>query len=330
MKKLLKILGIIVLVIVLLIGIFVVYVEINHDKKYNDTPYPDIKAGTDSALIARGKYLVYGPAHCAGCHTAVAYQADVEAGKEVPLIGGFEFKIPPGIFRPRNITPDKETGIGNLTDAEIARTLRYNVNSKGEIIAPFMPFQEMSDYDLTAIISYLRTIPPVHSEVKPTEYNLIGKAVRTLVFKPYKPAKTPDKFVAKDTTLEYGKYMATCVANCYGCHTNRSMVTGEFTGPALGGGLKFEPDGSTHGYAYIAPNLTPDEGTSRISGWDEHTFIARFKQGRIQKYSPMPWGSFLKMDETDLKAIYKYLRSVAAVKNEVKKTAFAPGEKLPE
>lgn len=330
MKKALKVIGVIALVIVLLIGIFVVYVEINHDKKYTDTPYPAIKASTDSAIIARGRYLVYGPAHCAGCHTSVANQAAIEAGIEVPLSGGFEFKIPPGIFRPRNITPDKETGIGNLTDGEIARALRYNVNSKGEVIAPFMPFQEISDYDLTAIISYLRTIPAIHNEIKPTEYNLLGKAVRTLVFKPYTPQHTPDKFVAKDTTVAYGKYMANYVSNCVGCHTNRSMITGEFTGPLLAGGLKFDPDESTHGNTYISPNLTPDESTSRISGWDEHTFIARFKQGRVQKYSPMPWGSFLKMDETDLKAIYKYLRSVAAVKNEVKKTAFAPGEKIPE
>jgi hypothetical protein len=38
-------------------------------KQKFDAPFPNPHATNDSATIARGKYLAYGPAHCSGCHT---------------------------------------------------------------------------------------------------------------------------------------------------------------------------------------------------------------------------------------------------------------------
>jgi mono/diheme cytochrome c family protein len=67
MKKILKILkwtgiGIFILVIVL-----VIFVYANANRTY-DAPYPEITASNDLSIIARGEYLIYGPAHCAHCH----------------------------------------------------------------------------------------------------------------------------------------------------------------------------------------------------------------------------------------------------------------------
>lgn len=315
----------IALVLLILVAGLALYIQLGYKKTFTDIPFPEIKATGDSAMIAHGKYLVYGPAHCANCHIDKGQEAEVDAGKEMPLIGGYEFNIPPGVLRSRNITSDKETGIGGLSDAQIARALRYNVAHNDEALAPLMPFQQLSVYDMTCIISYLRTLPPVKHEVLPTEYNFLGKIVKTFILKPSMPTESiPDK-VIPDTTPEYGRYLAHSVANCYGCHTDRDLKTGEFTGKPFAGGLVFEPSPETRGYGFVTPNLTPDE-TGKMSGWTEQTFIARMRQGRIHQGSPMPWGPFSRLEENDLKAIYRYLQTVPPVKKTIVKTAYAPNE----
>ena len=98
------------------------------------TPLPAIVAATDPASIERGRYLVYGPAHCSQCHGA--YTRDNPAGNVpgVPLTGGFEFAMGPmGTTYSANLTPDPATGIGSRTDAELARTIRTGVLSDGRI-----------------------------------------------------------------------------------------------------------------------------------------------------------------------------------------------------
>ncbi len=313
---------------VIVFGLFV-YIQTGYNKKFNDTPYPAIHASKDSTVIARGKYLVYGPAHCAMCHVDKGQDEDVDAGKELPLIGGFELHIPVGVCRPANITSDKETGIGALKDEEIARMMRYNVKRNGEAAIPFMPFQEMSDEDITAVISYLRTLPPVRHEVLPSEYNFVGKIVKTFVLKPTMPTAEPPKKMVRDTSATYGKYMAMSVSNCYGCHTDRNMKTGEFTGKPFAGGLAFISEPETANMGFISPNLTPDKATGRIAEWEQATFLDRIHKGRLQKGSPMPWGPFSRMEENDIKAIYNYLRSVPPVNKTISKTTFAEGEQMP-
>ena len=81
---------------------------------------------------------------------------DVYKRQVIPLSGGFEMPIDPGIFRPRNITPDLETGIGKLSDGEVARVMRHSVGADGRVIVPFMPFQNMSNDDLTAVKMCIR------------------------------------------------------------------------------------------------------------------------------------------------------------------------------
>jgi mono/diheme cytochrome c family protein len=254
----------------------------------------------------------------------------VDKGAELPLAGGFEIHIPPGTFRPRNLTADKETGIGNLSDGEIARTLRYGVNHDHEAVFPFMPYQNMSVDDMTAVISYLRTIPAVHHEVPPTEYNFLGKFIKTFVFKPEPPVDPAPKGIPRDSTPEYGKYLATCVANCYGCHTNRDLRSGKFIGKPFAGGTAFPPSVESYNNGFITPNLTPDKETGVISEWNETGFINRMHAGRRVKGSPMPWGPFSRMDDIDLKAIYRYLQTVEPVKKVILKTVFKPGEKMDE
>ncbi|HLP19828.1 MAG TPA: c-type cytochrome [Chitinophagales bacterium] len=297
-----------------LIALLVVTVFIRYDRTFEE-PYPDIHASTDSAVIARGKYLAYGPAHCAVCHTTAKDSLALENGEYVPMSGGRLFNMEIGKQYTANLTPDNETGIGNVPDSVLARTLRYGVNRHGHAIIPFMPYKDLSDMDLTALLSYLRSQPPVKNKVPAVEYNFMGKAVMAFLLKPEVPTTPPPYSVQMDTTAEYGKYLAYNMANCRGCHTNRDMKTGEFIGLDFAGGMKMPCDYNKN-KVYCPPNLTTDAETSPIANWTYEQFRDRFKTGALIPGSHMPWTMFNRMNETDMKAVYKYLHSLPAIKNE--------------
>ena len=316
MKKLLKILkwtGIGILIVI--IG-FVIFVYARAGRTY-DAPYPEITASLDSSVIARGEALVNGPAHCADCHAPISEHARLNAGEKVPMSGGFDFVIPPGIIHAPNITPDAETGIGGFTDREIARTLRYGVKRNGQPLVDFMPFYDLSDRDLTAIISYLRTTAPVKNKRPANEWNFLGKAVVALgLVKPLGDGIIPEA-PEPDSTVAYGRYLAESVANCRGCHSERDMMTGAYIGPYYAGNAKFEvlddKGNIIKGKHLVTPNLTPDPETGRITLWPREVFIARFRAGKVIPGSPMPWGPYKRMTDLDLIAIYKYLHSLEPV-----------------
>ena len=91
-----------------------------------------------------------------------------------------------------------------------------------------------------------------------------------------------------------------------------------------------EGDPSMEGYMFVTPNLTPDPETGVMVNWDEQTFIERFQYGRLQPGSPMPWEAYAMMNETELKALYRYLQSLEPQKSKVVQAVYAPGEELPE
>jgi mono/diheme cytochrome c family protein len=327
MKKSIRILKWIAISLFSILAITFIYIQLSWNKKFI-APYPDIKASQDPEIIARGKYLAFGPAHCATCHMPMDKIMAVENGLEIPLSGGWELEIPAfGHFRAPNLTPDMETGIGKLTDAELARTIRYGVGSDGRLIFPFMSFQEMCDDDLTAIISFLRSQDPVSHQIRRSDCGLLGKALIAFgLFKPEGPKNQPLKEVKKDSTAAYGEYLTHHVANCRGCHTEMDLKTGAFVGADFAGGTLFEPDPFSNGYSHISPNLTPHPTSGVIAKWSEDQFLNRFAHGRIHQGSPMPWGAFSRMDSTDLKAIYRYLSSLEPVDNQIPQTVIAPDE----
>lgn len=118
---------------------------------------PDVTA--TSELRARGEYLVRA-GDCVGCHTAAGHY---------PFSGGREFDLGRlGKLYSPNITPDKETGIGNWTDEQIATAITAGKRPDGRQLAPIMPyaaFSYMTKEDVAAIIAFLRSIAPVKNEV---------------------------------------------------------------------------------------------------------------------------------------------------------------------
>jgi hypothetical protein len=238
-------------------------------------------------------------------------------GEKVPFSGGFDFVIPPGTVHAPNITPDIETGIGAYTDGEIARAMRYGVKRDGSPLVDFMPFYDLSDKDLTAVISYLRSTPAVRNKRPANEWNFMGKAILAFgLIKPMGDGIVPES-PEPDTTAAYGHYLAESVANCRGCRTERDMMTGAYVGTEYAGNQPFEVFDDKgviiKGKHLVTPNLTPDAATGRMALWPQQVFIARMRAGTAIPGSPMPWGAYKTMTDNDLIAIYKYLHSLEPV-----------------
>ncbi|MCG3164735.1 MAG: Alcohol dehydrogenase (quinone), cytochrome c subunit [Bacteroidia bacterium] len=316
--KILKWIGIIlgVLILVLVIAVYSLY-----PPKF-DAPKVEITASKDSAVIAHGKYLVYGPAHCAECHIKVNRKdlSVLETAMQTqPLSGGLEFTMPGAVVYSGNLTPDKENGTGRYTDSELARLIKYCTKPDNTLLFPFMAYSGMTEQDVTAIVSYLRTLEPVKNTAPPHELSFMMKGFVVFLFKePFLLETNAPKSVARDTTAEYGKYLANKVSGCEFCHTNADMMTGKMIGKPYAGGQQTPPATEEQGVWVYSPNLTPDPETGRIYGWTEEMFIQRFRQGRMVKESIMPWECFKTYSDNDLKAVYKYLQTLEPVKNEVK------------
>ena len=301
MKTTLKVLGI----IVGLVCLFLLYVQLTYKQTF-EADLTGIASTSDSIVVARGKYLVLGAAHCYTCHMP---DSMAKKGNREQMIGGNPLKTPFAIFNTPNITSDKETGIGNFTDEQLARAIRYNVNHNNRAMVGFMTYNGMSDSDIQAIISYLRTTPPIHNVVPDHDYNILGKILMRFLIKPATPTI---ENIEPDTTAAYGKYLAYHVTNCNGCHTKRGSK-GEFIGEPFAGGYSWDLDDAT----YTSANLTPDDSTGRISKWSQEVFIQRFHAGRALENSPMPWDAYQTLNDNDLKALYNFLNELPAVHNVV-------------
>jgi len=308
MKKIL--LGLVILIVVV-VACFGVYVSSRQNLTF-DAPMPAVAASSDSAVIERGRYVVRDLAGCAACHGDPKQHERNVAGEDVPLSGGFAFKIPPGEFYPRNITPDPETGIGKMSDGQIARALRHGVGHDGRALLPFMEMQGLSDEDLTAVISYLRSQPPVRNVVPAHHYNVLGMVIKaTALASPVGPKETPPQTSPRGPTVENGRYLAESVSNCYACHTQRDPNSGALVGAHLGGGTMVDDLNPKRTWA--APNITSDPATGRLAKFSEDAFVARMRAGRAIPGSPMPWQGFKNMHEDDLRAMYRYLMTVPPV-----------------
>jgi mono/diheme cytochrome c family protein len=304
MKTTLKV----VAIVLGIICVFVVYVQLTYEQKFDTRPIT-FKSSSDSAIVARGKYLATSVAHCYTCHMPDTL---LNSGAKAPMIGGHEFKLPFGTIYTPNLTPDVETGIGGYTDEQLYNALKNNVSHSGRALVGFMSYNHMGDEDVMAIISYLRTTGPVKNKVAENNYNIAGKILMRFLVK---PVEGRDSSVRVDTTIAYGKYLAHHVANCNGCHTRRDAL-GQFVGAPFAGGGQWNDEDAT----YTSPNLTPDDSTGRIAKWSDATFMQRFRAGKILPNSPMPWSSYQNMSDRDLVAIHKYLKSLVPAKNKIEAT----------
>lgn len=300
------------LVVIASLALALVAVVLVRSRRTFDAPYPEVAASRDPNVIARGRYLAYGPAHCVACHTPESQNEAVKAGALVALSGGRPFPGPFGTVYSLNLTPDRETGIGRFSDRELARVLRHGVLPDGRAALPFMEMQNLSEEDLVAVISFLRSQEPVHNEVPDRQLNLIGKAIVAFAIKPIGPSRPVLARTPVSGTSASGEYLATSVANCASCHTERNPLTGAYLNAKFAGGMTFPLDKKR---VLVTPNLTPAKA-GRITSWDEDRFVGRFGAGAGLQGTHMPWKQFQRMSETDLRSIYRYLRTLTPVERD--------------
>src|SRR5215469_18119831 len=123
--------------------------------------------------LERGTYLMTSIVACGNCHTPKGPNGKAIAGKE--LSGGNPIVAPVFQAIPGNITPDKETGIGNWTDDQIVDAIRNGKRPNGTTIGPPMPiayYRNLSDSDVRAIVAYLRTVKPIKNKTEKSTYKI--------------------------------------------------------------------------------------------------------------------------------------------------------------
>lgn len=263
-----------------------------------------------AALVARGEYIVRNVAVCGSCHAA-------DRNVDGPLSGGREFKDwRLGTVRAANVTPDSSTGIGTWSEAEIVRAIRTGQRKDRRLLAPVMPYEwlhEMSDADAFAVAAYLKSQPAVHHEVHQSP-NLSFRFARAVFLGPKRGESVigPPRAV----TASYGEYLTQHAGLCAECHTPRS-------------GLRASPDrgrlfaGQSHppsGFPAKPANITPDSETG-IGRWSEADFLQTLRTGvnpqGVELDPFMPWHQVGRMTDDDLRAIYRYLRTVRPVHNQI-------------
>src|SRR5215831_1768477 len=273
------------------------------DRKFERTP----------ERLVRGKYLANGIGECIACHGP--YEVNVPGwppvrGREGSGLENFSSETP-GVVA-ANLTPDRETGIGNWTDDMLARAIREGVGHDGRLLHPtIMPYEfyrSMSDEDLASIIVYLRSIPPIRNVFPPAKAS--GQVVAPYATPIYAPVPQPDQ----STPVKRGAYLVQ-IGACQWCHTLRDQNRQPLTGLEFGGGDFITPSPFPQ---VTSANLTPD--LSGINYYDENLFLKVMHTGKVgaRKLNPiMPWWYFGHMTDDDLKAIFAYLRTVKPVRQPV-------------
>lgn len=266
---------------------------------------------TDPALIARGEYLTRA-ADCLACHVT-------EGGK--PYAGGLPVKMPFGTLYSTNITPDKETGIGNWSDDEFVEAMQQGVGPDGKHYYPAFPYTSytlMPREDILAIKAYLFSLEPV---AQPNRENDIGFpfnqrwgiALWNLLFLDDERFE-PD--AGQSEQWNRGAYLVEGPGHCGECHTPRNLLQARSGSKALGGA-------TIQGWA--AWNITGDE-QSGIGSWPDEALASYLATGVAPGYGvaggPMAEvvnHSLRYLTAEDIQAMVVYLKSVPGQPAEVKR-----------
>ena len=185
--------------------------------------------------VERGSYLVNGLLTCGNCHTPRG-PGGVFAMDQQLSGGPQEWDRPTYKVRGANITPDKETGIGNWSEADLKRAITSGTRPNGAPLAPIMPYgfyKVFTASDLDAVVAYVRSVAPVSNKVPTPVY----KAAMHVDI----PLGAEKQMTASDldTPVKRGFYLAT-IAHCMECHTPMVNDRHDFVNDLGKGGEEFK------------------------------------------------------------------------------------------
>ncbi len=297
MKKILKWLGIGVLVLVGIIvagGIIMHFVGNNRLDNAPQVATKPVSVPTDGEAVARGEYIVHKVSFCGECHgenLEGAVLMDGELGSYVTA-------------------PNLTSGVGGIsaayTDADWELAIRHGIGPDGRVfvIMPSHFYSHYSDEDLGAVIAYLKSLPAVDNDLGQRQIGFPGTVLGGVVaFDEFTRINSIDHAnvggsgPVAGVTIEYGEYL-TQIAICGECHgTNLAGIPPGGDGPPPG------------------PNLTPG---GDLAEWSEADFINTIRTGTTPSGEQldgeqMPWPSYSQFSDEELQAIWAYLSSLDAL-----------------
>src|SRR5258705_12485303 len=254
--------------------------------------------------VERGAYLARA-ADCVACNTT-------KDGKE--YAGGLGFKAPFGTVSSTNITPDKETGIGNYSDQDFLNSVHRGIRRDGARLYPAMPFASytyLTDADALAIKAYLFSLPPVRAAIPENTLKFPFNQRWAMNF--WSAVFNPDTRFEPDSSKSpewnRGAYLAEAMAHCGECHTPRNLAFAldnrrKYAGAVTAGWRPF--------------NISSDK-TTGVGGWRDDDLAAYLSIGHADGHGtasgPMAEAvdhSLSLLAPEDIRAVVAYLRSVPA------------------
>ena len=269
-------------------------------KESNPTGVPGKLAQSD--LVSRGRYLT-DAADCQTCHTR-------EGG--VPFAGGRAFKTQFGTLYSSNITPDRETGIGNWSAGDFLRVVHKGVRPDGAHLYPAFPYAAytyLTDDDVQAMWLYLRSVPAVKNPIPANElaFPFNQRWLMGIWAALFNPDRRFAPNVRRSAEWNRGAYLAEGLAHCGDCHTPRNVLQAlnnrrKFTGALAGG--------------WFAYNITAD-AVSGVGAWSDEALAEYLATGHAANHGTAsgPMGeavdlSLSKLAPSDIRALVTYVRSI--------------------
>lgn len=240
--------------------------------------------------VARGKHLAVSRG-CTDCHGADLGGATVFDDGPMGRVDG----------------PNLTRGAGGLpadyADLDYVRAIRHGVarDGRGLFLMPSAEYQNFSDADMAALIAYLKSVPPVARSsggvtLGPVARVLVATGKVKLAADIIDHVNVRPAVVTPGITAEYGRYVG---AACIGCHGDN------YSGGKIASGPPDWPP---------AANLTPADD-SRIKAWSEGDFVSAMRTGKRpdgSEINPVMPRAFGNMDDTELRALYAFLKTLPA------------------
>jgi mono/diheme cytochrome c family protein len=274
----------------------------------------DAKTPPLYAEVERGRYLA-DAADCKACHTA-------DGGKD--FAGGRAVPTPFGTIYAPNITPDKDTGIGNWTDEQFWRSMHEGIAADGSHLYPAMPYPwytKLGKDDVLAIKAYLDTIPAVRSDTKkpalpfPLSWRGSVAAWNRLFF--HEGTYQPDP--RKSAEWNRGAYLVEGAGHCGACHSPKNVLGAVKQDQRFQGGK---------GEGWFAVDLTEDR--AGLGSWTVDEIVEYLKTGANRRARAMgPMGEVVQhstshLEDSDLHAIAVYLKDLQGPKDRNRREAKTP------
>lgn len=251
-----------------------------------------LEVRAEPARIEQGRYL-FNTRGCAECHGA-------GGGGKTVLEEGKLLVVAP------NITAGANSVTRGYGAADWVRTVRHGVKPNGTpiLVMPSDEYNRLTDDDMAALIAYIRQMPPAAGVAPvmqlPTPLKVLyAFGVVQDAAEKINHTLAPPAPVAAAVTVEHGAYVANACMGCHGAHLSGGKVPGAPpTWPATA-------------------NLTPGKGSIMPRYPTAQLFMATLRSGQRpdgSAISPvMPFNSLRQMSDTDMLALYSYLKTLPPV-----------------